>query len=276
LAQDYPRIEHIILDGGSSDSTANVLKKYSAQITWFSEPDRGQSHAINKGFRMARSGIIGWLNSDDVYTEGAISKAVSSLLSNPDLGMVYGDAEIIDETGENIGFYKTEEFALGRLARHCFICQPATFMWSHVLADVGLLDEQLHYCMDLDLWIRIAQKYKVGYLSKCLAKSRWHLACKSVARREDALHEIMEVISRHYDHVPKGRIKAYCHERISNLIEWNFPLNSMFRKRIERALTFYYFYKYNFLRNGWGNLNKKEPFACRFTTIPNGSPKTDK
>ena len=98
--QDYPNIEHIVIDGNSTDSTLDILHKYDNDIIWISEPDRGQSDALNKGFRIATGEIIGWLNSDDIYLPGAVKKAVDALMNNPKFDIVYGDYLIIDENSK--------------------------------------------------------------------------------------------------------------------------------------------------------------------------------
>src|ERR1022692_175599 len=99
LSQDYPHIEYIVMDGGSTDETASVVKDYAGRLTFISEKDLGQSHAINKGFRMANGSILGWLNSDDVYLPGAIRAAVDGFVRNPAAGAVYGEGYLLDRDG---------------------------------------------------------------------------------------------------------------------------------------------------------------------------------
>src|SRR5215208_2659718 len=100
LEQDYPNIEYIVVDGGSADNSVEIIKKYQGQLAWWvSEKDRGHADALNKGFSHATGEILAWLNSDDVYFPNAVSQAVSFLKTNPAIGMVYGDAELIDDAG---------------------------------------------------------------------------------------------------------------------------------------------------------------------------------
>ena len=222
LSQDYRNLEYIVIDGGSSDGTLDILRKYGDRLTWRSEPDQGQSHAINKGLRLAKGDVIGWLSSDDMYVKDAVSEAVRFLQSNPQHAMVYGDADIVDERGEKMGSYETEPFDIERFAKHCPICQPSAFVRSEVLATVGGLNEGLHYCMDMDLWIRIGRIYKVGHIERRLAKCRWHPLNKTFGHRKAALIEAIKVVKHHYGHVPRARIRAYA----------EFTLDAAFGKRL--------------------------------------------
>jgi len=129
LNQDYENIEYIVVDGGSSDNSLEVIKKYQSRLAWWvSEPDKGQTEAINKGFNRANGEIIAWLNSDDVYLPGTVSEAVRYLVDHPQIGMVYGELDFIDESGRVIGKFNAAQTDLHRLRRgYVHIPQPATF-----------------------------------------------------------------------------------------------------------------------------------------------------
>jgi len=173
--QTYPRAEHIIIDGGSTDNTLNVIKKYEGayNMQWVSEPDNGQSDAVNKGWRMAEGEILGWLNSDDTYMPWAIETAVKILTDHPDVSMVYGDCNIVNEYGEVISRCSAREFNLKEmLCRGNMVPQPAAFLRREVLDEVGYLDTNLHFAMDFDFWIRIGLKFKVEYIPQLLANFR--------------------------------------------------------------------------------------------------------
>lgn len=201
--QDYPAIEHIVVDGGSTDGTQTILKQYSQQLgdrfRYISEPDRGQSHAINKGLQMAKGEIIGWLNSDDTYFPQAVTKAVNSLTSHPDWAMVYGKGLHINEKNKIMYKYPWVPFDRKKMFYHCIICQPTAFIRKHVLEDVGGVDEDLHFCMDYDLWLRISVRFTIGWMEDYLASSRLHDACKSVTSLIDiGFPEIMKTSMKHF------------------------------------------------------------------------------
>src|SRR3990172_7211468 len=148
LSQDYPNIEYIVVDGGSTDNTLNILKKYEGRLRWVSEKDRGQADAITKGFRMSKGEILAWLNSDDTYLPGAITRVVEFFNSHSDCGMVYGGAYFVDESGNIIKEYPAGPFDYKRLASFTFICQPSTFYKKDAYFKAGGIDTNLHYTMD--------------------------------------------------------------------------------------------------------------------------------
>jgi glycosyltransferase involved in cell wall biosynthesis len=215
LNQDYPNIEYIVMDGGSTDQTLDLLRKYNGRLTWFSEKDKGQTDAINKGLRLAKGEILGYLNSDDTYLPGAISRAVLYLtVENPQAVFVYGEGYHITAEGNVIERYPTEPFDFRHLAETCFICQPTTFWKREVIEKIGLFNENLQYAMDYDYWIRVAQHYKsLGYLPEFLANSRFYPETKTLSKRLEAHAEILNVIKTHYGkgNIPSTWIYAYAH-----------------------------------------------------------------
>jgi glycosyltransferase involved in cell wall biosynthesis len=215
LNQDYPNIELIVMDGGSSDETVDILKRYNDRIIWISEKDKGQAHAINKGLNLAKGEILAYLNSDDTYLPGAIGRAVRYFtLEKPDAKFIYGEGYHVTEGGRIIERYPTELFDYQRLAETCYICQPATFWKREVIEKVGLFNERLNYAMDYDYWIRIAKKYgNLRHVPEYLANSRFYQDTKTVSRRLEAHAEILDVIREHYgrQNVPMTWINAYAH-----------------------------------------------------------------
>lgn len=197
------------MDGGSTDDTIEILRKYEDRIEWFSEKDRGQAHAVNKGWAMAKGEIMGWVNSDDILLPGAIREVVSYLTSNTDAYIVYGKAYYIDESEDIISQYPTQKFNAKLLNEVCFICQPALFMRKGVLDRVGMLNENLNYCMDYDYWIRASKIFKFDYIENYLAALRIYKETKTVGSRINALSELMEMIKSHYGIIPLPIIYGY-------------------------------------------------------------------
>jgi len=214
LNQDYPKIEYLVMDGGSRDQTLDVLKKYEGRLTYVSEKDAGQSDAINKGFRRAKGEILAWLNSDDTYLPHAVEKAVAYLGEHPDTDMVYGEGYFIEENGDRMKRYYTEPFDLQKLSERCYICQPTVFLRRRVLSEVGLLDARKQFCFDYEYWIRIGQKLKVGFLPEYLANSRLHPATKTLSQRIPIHDEIIPMIKEHYGTVPASWILSDAHARL--------------------------------------------------------------
>src|SRR5262245_29974254 len=155
LGQSYPHVEYIVVDGGSTDGTVEVLQSYGHQLTWVSEPDRGQSAAINKGLSWARGEVLAYLNSDDVLLPGAVARVVAHLTANPHCDLVYGRAHYIDEHDQVVGAYHTDDYSFARLMHDCCICQPAAFWRRRIQDRVGAFDEALDYAMDYDYWLRV-------------------------------------------------------------------------------------------------------------------------
>jgi glycosyltransferase involved in cell wall biosynthesis len=210
LSQDYPRIEYIVIDGGSSDGTLAILEKYRSRLRYISEPDSGAPAAINKGFRLAEGSIISWLNADDTYLPGAVSSAVRHMEANPAAAAVYGNAFWTDENNCTIRPYPTEPFCRDRLARECFICQPACFMRSEAVSLLGGLDESLQLVFDYDLWIRMSVNARFAYQSEFWATSRMHLSNKTLRQRRKGYREAIEILARHFRYVPVQLVFAYC------------------------------------------------------------------
>ena len=199
LSQDYPHVEYIIMDGGSTDETASVVKDYASRLTFISEKDRGQSHAINKGFRMAQGSILAWLNSDDLYLPGCIRSAVDSFQRNAAAGAVYGEGYLIDYSGNtSCRFPHTEAFNLWKLVfLSDYILQQSVYFRKEVLEDLGYLDEDLHYTMDWDILIRIGMKYHMEYVPEYMGCLREYPESKSFAGGAMRIREIQQMLQRH-------------------------------------------------------------------------------
>ncbi len=197
MTQDYPRVEHIVVDGGSTDGTLDILRRYP-HLRWISEPDRGQSDAINKGLRMAQGEILAWLNADDTYNPGAISTAVQWLQSHPDVGLVHSDYHVIDEEDRHLYTLHAIDFELDQLFLTNEIPGQFTAFWHRTIRDrVGDLDEGLHYVMDYDYWLRIAMAFPVKHIpGPCLANFRYCAGTKTHSHPEAFRAEADRVVTR--------------------------------------------------------------------------------
>lgn len=199
LAQDYPNLEYIIMDGGSTDGSAAIASEYSSRLRFLSEPDNGQTHAINKGFRMASGEIVAWLNSDDLYLPGAVAKAVKALSPHPSAGFVYGEGYLIDQHGEiTQRFPHTQPFDLWRLVHLSdYILQQSCFFRRSALHQIGPLRESLRYAMDWDLLIRLASRFPVVHLPQYLSCLREHAAAKTSYGGAQRARELHRLLVRH-------------------------------------------------------------------------------
>lgn len=199
LNQDYPNIEYIIIDGGSTDGSVDIIRKYADRLAyWVSEPDAGQAHALNKGFARGNGSILGWLNSDDLYQPGAITAAVSFLLGHPEVSMVYGDCLLVDHEGRALRRFRAREYDQRVMLRGVnLVPQPAAFFRREAFYSVGCLNPKLHYALDYDLWIRLGRSYKLQHISATLAKFRVHGGSKSVAQIDRMWAEVVHVHRLH-------------------------------------------------------------------------------
>jgi glycosyltransferase involved in cell wall biosynthesis len=198
LSQDYPRVEYLIIDGASTDDTAEVVARYAGRLTFISEPDRGQSDAINKGFKRARGEIVTWLNSDDIFLPGAIRAAVQALRARPDAGAVYGEGYQIDESGAVISrFAVTQQFNLWKLLNLSdFILQQTVFFRRSVFDTIGWLDEGLYYGLDWDILMRIGQAFPIVYVPEYMGAIREYAAAKSFAGGAKRVRELTRLLRR--------------------------------------------------------------------------------
>jgi glycosyltransferase involved in cell wall biosynthesis len=188
-------LEHIVVDGGSADGSRELLDQTGATVRWVSERDRGQAHALNKALAMARGEIIGWLNSDDLYTEGAVRRAVGALDEDPTLDMVFGHADKIDAEGRVIGRVDAYPVDLEGLLAYATIPQPSCFIRRAALQAVAGVDERFRYAMDYDLWLRLGLcGARWQAINATLARFRIHAASKSGAEATRFLSEVVQAM----------------------------------------------------------------------------------
>ena len=211
-------IEYIVMDGGSSDNSVKILKKYekilknNKKITfiWKSEKDKGQSDAINKGLKLSTGDVLSYINSDDVYSPNSFKKIISFFNKNKNIGFVYGKCSIINEKGKEIRqiikWYRTLigfKYSYGGLLIENFIPQPATFWRRKVYEDFSGFDVENHLCMDYEYWCRIGQKYNGKFINKYLANFRWYDSSKSGATYKKQFKQELEIAKKY----AKGKYK---------------------------------------------------------------------
>lgn len=198
LDQDYPNLEYIIVDGGSTDGSVDIIKKYADRLAWWvSEPDKGQTDAINKGFSRAKGDILAWINSDDTYDPGAVSAAIDYFQAHPDAGLVYGDTHFIDEQGQVIGKFAARQTDYQRLRQgYVHIPQQAAFFRGDLWREVGPLDPSFYFAMDYDLWVRLAARASIHYMPQMWANFRLHSSGKTIVADDRCWPEMIRVHRR--------------------------------------------------------------------------------
>ncbi len=198
LGQTYPNIEFIAVDGGSRDESPEILKKYGEHFAWWvSEKDKGHADALNKGFSHATGEILAWLNSDDLYYPQAVAEAVSLLQQHPEVGMVYGDADLIDNAGAPAGQFSARQTDYRRMLRgSVHIPQATTFFRADLWRQVGPLDLSLFFSFDYDLWVKIAKVSKLLYVPKRWAKFRIHSDGKTIVNDDRCYPDMLRVLQR--------------------------------------------------------------------------------
>jgi glycosyltransferase involved in cell wall biosynthesis len=204
--QGYSDLEHLVIDGGSSDDTINILRHYSDEeewkpLRWTSEPDRGQGHALNKGFAQANGDVVGWLNSDDRYRPDCFPYVARVLQQNPEVDVVYGDYTWIDEHGHTTRIRREIEFSHFILLYHrvLYIPTTATFFRRRVFEEGNWLDEGLHYALDFEFFLRLASRgYRFLHVQAILGDFRFHRnskTCRAGHKQLEEQYRIMQLYS---------------------------------------------------------------------------------
>lgn len=200
LGQDYPNIEYIIMDGGSTDSSAEIIQRYAGRLAyWESVKDKGQTDAINKGFSRAHGEILAWLNSDDILYPQAVREAVDYLMAHPECGLVYGDCNFIDANDRVIGRFNAQQTDHRRLTQgYVHIPQQASFWRTELWKRVGPLDDSIYFAMDYDLWLRLSEVSEIKYLpgKEPWAAFRLHADAKTIAEDDRCWPDMLRIHKR--------------------------------------------------------------------------------
>ncbi len=217
LNQTYPDIEHVLIDGGSTDGTLDVLTEYQStfpgRVVLLSEPDNGPCDAWNKGLRLATGQVLGWLGADDTYKPDTIETVSNFFWANTGAMLVHGDMDIVDEAGTVRRRSLSKSFDLAEsVGTMCTIFAPATFYRREVLSLVGMLDLRYRYAGDIDWFIRMGKKFPLHYLHRSLVNFRYHSASVSSrdARSGEVLRETVAISWRHGAGVFSPIVRRYC------------------------------------------------------------------
>lgn len=221
LNQDYSRLELIVADGGSTDGTVEILQRIQARnnrLLWVSEPDTGPANAINKALACTRGTLIGWLNSDDLYTPGAVARAVTALTGPENYALVYGHGMHIEALGNELNRYPTlpPDTPYNRFTNGCFICQPTVFFTRAAHHLLGPLDESIKTAFDFEYWLRAFKAFagRIGFVDEVQACSRLHDSCITLNMRYWVAIDGLQVLHRHMGTAPGHWLLTYFTELI--------------------------------------------------------------
>lgn len=200
LDQNYPELECIVIDGGSTDNSVDIIKKYADRLSyWVSEPDKGQTDALIKGFNRATGEIMCWLNSDDLFQHGALKEAAEFFQNNPEADAVFGDTTWFDEHGNPLREQREMPFNwFIWMYTHNYIPGMSMFWRRSIYEKVGGLNSNFDLAMDADLWIRFADVGKIAHVRKQWSMMRFYPEQKNRKWREKSDHEDMMIRSRYW------------------------------------------------------------------------------
>ncbi|MFC1933568.1 glycosyltransferase family 2 protein [Chloroflexota bacterium] len=242
LNQNYPYIEHVIIDGGSSDGTVDVLSKYEdkypERISFISEPDKSAEEAWNKGLAIAKGEVFGWLGADDIYEPDAIQTVIEFFRSNPDAYFVFGDLNLIDESGQIFRRIHCTDFDLDEIINNkCEIGATSVFFRRAVVEHVGLLNTKTRIS-ELDYWIRVAKVFQIRRIDKVLSSLRIHEGgfSGSIEASKAVIHDGFFISLRHGGSIFSRRAKSYCTMKLAPIIEGLRPLIGFAYPFIKRLL----------------------------------------
>jgi glycosyltransferase involved in cell wall biosynthesis len=211
--QAWAHLEHLVVDGGSTDGTERVVR--ASDAVWLSRPGLRQAAAINAGLRVARGEVVAWLNADDLYAPGTVAFIAERFASEPDLDVVLGDCDVIDAAGNRLWELHPGRYDYRRLLRRGnSVAQPAVFLRKRVFEQVGYLDETLDFAMDFELWLRL-RGLRVTYVRRTLAAFRWHSTSKTATNMSANWDELIRVIRRHGGNWTPALVWSYSRARLT-------------------------------------------------------------
>lgn len=222
LSQDYPNIEYVVLDDGSTDETPKILAEYGDRFVWETHANMGQTATINKGWAMTSGEIITWLNSDDTfYDSSSVRQAVEYLLEHSDVGIVFGDSMFTEADGTELEPSRpVKDFTYKKMVVNCenSISQPSAFIRREIIEKVGDLDPKFYYFMDWDFWLRAGIYYNIEHLDAIWSTYRLHAESKTVAQAKKAAPELEYMYKKYFsrDDLP-AEIRSMEKEAMMNM-----------------------------------------------------------
>ncbi len=236
VAQNYPNLEWIVMDGGSADGSVEILRRYEKHFSfWTSERDAGQADALQRGFARATGEILSWLNSDDVLRPNALRTVGEYFAAHPECDFLTGDGVFINAEGTRELFYvRGAPYSFAELLQYCnekFLPQPSVFFSRASFERVGGLDVTLHYALDLDLWLRLRAEFKLVYVPHCFSQMRVHAHAKTQDAHQPGLREVARVTRRYWNRVGRAervglwfslrrmQAREYCKQGLARVLE---------------------------------------------------------
>ncbi len=224
IGQDYPRVEYLIFDGGSTDGSVEIIRSYENRVTtWVSRKDRGQSDAINQGLRQAQGEIVGWLNSDDYLLPGALATVARHFGENPQSKWAIGACELLhDRNPPHAIRHAPENLSLKNILAwwpDYWFCQQATFWRRSLLDEAGFLDESLDLLMDCELWLRFFAVQPPTRIPQTLAGYRYHKAAKTIAATNEPVLEGIKVLRKIRAAKAGELLAVYREESVDSLLQ---------------------------------------------------------
>jgi glycosyltransferase involved in cell wall biosynthesis len=233
LSQSYRPIELIVMDGGSTDQSLDVLRHFArkdARLRWYSEKDAGQADAVNKGWQRAEGNILGWLNSDDIFYPHAFRAVMKFLAKYPESDVIYGEGDHVDIDDRFLTRHPTEPWNPKRLEETVFLAQPSVFFRREVIDRCGLLDTQLHFCMDYEYWLRLARAgVSFRYIPWVLSGTRFHRDAKTLKHRLAMHAEVNDMLRSRLGKVPASWLLNYAFvaANADGELDWSTPIRAM-------------------------------------------------